>query len=112
MTQNPNPNSLSGEPIYNVRAVAQQTGLSAATLRAWERRYGFPTPQRTASGYRLYSARDIQLLRWLKAQLEGGMATSQAVALLHGLQAAGQEPAAHATAGVPNPEPRTPNSGP
>jgi len=94
VTQNPLRDQLSDEPIYNMRAVAQQTGLPAATLRAWERRYGFPTPQRTASGYRLYSAHDIQLLQWLKTQIDGGMAISQAVALMRGLRAAGQEPVA------------------
>jgi DNA-binding transcriptional MerR regulator len=83
---------VNDEPIYNVRAVAQQTGLSAATLRAWERRYGFPAPQRTASGYRLYSSRDIRLLRWLKGQLERGLSISQAVALLSSLRASGQDP--------------------
>lgn len=93
MTHNQALDQLSDEPIYNMRAVEQQTGLSAATLRAWERRYGFPTPQRTASGYRLYSAHDIQLLQWLKVQIDAGMAISQAVALLRSLRAAGQEPA-------------------
>ncbi|MFN3334677.1 MAG: MerR family DNA-binding transcriptional regulator, partial [Caldilinea sp.] len=42
-------------PIYNLKAVVQETGLKADTLRAWERRYGVPTPQRTDSGHRLYS---------------------------------------------------------
>jgi methanogenic corrinoid protein MtbC1 len=84
--------SIDDEPIYNVHAVAQQTGLSAATLRAWERRYGFPAPQRTASGYRLYSSRDIQLLHWLKGQVDGGLAISQAVALLSALRAGGRDP--------------------
>jgi len=69
-------------PLYNIKAVEQATGLSAATLRAWERRYGVCEPQRSESGYRLYSDRDLAALRWLKRRLEEGLAISQAVTLL------------------------------
>lgn len=37
-------------------------------------------PQRSESGYRLYSERDVVVIRWLKAQVDAGMAISQAVA--------------------------------
>ena len=42
-----------------------EVGLSAATLRAWERRYGLLKPQRSAGGHRLYSRQDIEMLKWL-----------------------------------------------
>ncbi len=74
--------SYSVDPVFNVKAMAHQTGVAAATLRAWERRYGVPSPPRTDSGYRLYSARDVAIIRWLKAQIEAGMNVSQAVSLL------------------------------
>ncbi len=73
---------LDNEPIYNMKAVVEATGISAATLRAWERRYGALSPGRTDSGYRLYSARDIAMLRWLKARVDEGMSISQAISLL------------------------------
>lgn len=73
---------LDGQPIYNIKAVVEATGLPAATLRAWERRYGALSPGRTESGYRLYSARDIAVLRWLKARVDEGMNISQAIHLL------------------------------
>ncbi|MGQ9490287.1 MAG: MerR family transcriptional regulator [Anaerolineae bacterium] len=73
---------LDTQPIYNIKAVVEATGLPAATLRAWERRYGALVPRRTESGYRLYSARDVAVLRWLKARVEEGMSISQAIALL------------------------------
>ncbi|BCX05331.1 MAG: hypothetical protein KatS3mg053_3269 [Candidatus Roseilinea sp.] len=76
----------SDEPVYNVKAVSHQTGVAAATLRAWERRYGVPSPPRTDSGYRLYSARDVAIIRWLKSQIENGMSISQAVHLLRSLE--------------------------
>ena len=76
----------SNEPVFNVKAIAHQTDVAAATLRAWERRYGIPSPPRTDSGYRLYSARDVAMIRWLKSQIENGMSISQAVQLLRSLQ--------------------------
>lgn len=72
-------------PLYNIKAVVQATGISSSTLRAWERRYQVTQPQRSDSGYRLYSDRDILLIRWLKAQVDAGMAISQAVAWLETL---------------------------
>ncbi len=52
---------LSTTPAYNLKVVLKETGLAADTLRAWERRYGLPMPQRTAGGHRLYSQRDIEI---------------------------------------------------
>lgn len=69
-------------PLYNIKAVVQATEISSSTLRAWERRYQMCAPQRSESGYRLYSDRDIAKIRWLKAQVDAGMAISQAVAWL------------------------------
>lgn len=74
-------------PLYNIKAVVQATGISPSTLRAWERRYNMCRPQRSESGYRLYSDRDIATIRWLKAQVDAGMAISQAVAWLETLNA-------------------------
>ena len=73
---------ISEEPIYNAKAVTRQTGVTPATLRAWERRYGVLLPDRTAGGHRLYSARDIAAIKWLRQHIEQGMTISRAVALL------------------------------
>src|SRR5512140_3416319 len=73
------------EPIYNMKAVEQQTSISAATLRAWERRYALVEPKRTASGYRLYSDRDVALLRWVRQQMDEGLTISRVVAMLTSL---------------------------
>jgi MerR family transcriptional regulator, light-induced transcriptional regulator len=75
--------TISDEPIYNAKAVTRQTGVTPATLRAWERRYGVLLPDRTAGGHRLYSARDIAAIKWLRQHIEQGMTISRAVALLH-----------------------------
>ncbi len=74
-------------PLYNIKAVVQATDISPSTLRAWERRYNMCQPQRSESGYRLYSDRDIAVIRWLKVQVDAGMAISQAVAWLNSLTA-------------------------
>lgn len=58
--------------------MAELTGVSAATLRAWERRYGIPAPERSAASYRLYSERDVALVRRLRAMTDEGLAPSEA----------------------------------
>ena len=73
-------------PLFNTKAVVQQTGIAAPTLRAWERRYTILSPGRAQNAYRLYSERDIALIRWLKERLDAGMSISQAIALFHHLE--------------------------
>jgi DNA-binding transcriptional MerR regulator len=72
------------EPLYNIGVVARMTGISMATLRAWERRYEFPSATRTMGGHRLYSEKDILQLRWVRERIEEGMQTAQSInALRH-----------------------------
>lgn len=73
------------EPIYNIKAVVQKTGIPADTVRAWERRYGVPHPQRTDTGRRLYSEHDIAAIRWLRERTAAGMTISQAIQQLRSL---------------------------
>ena len=79
-------------PIYNLKAVVMETGLKPPTIRAWERRYGMPTPQRTSGGHRLYSQHDIDALKWLIARQGEGIAISHAVELWKKLEAQGEDP--------------------
>ncbi|MCS1351326.1 MerR family transcriptional regulator [Mechercharimyces sp. CAU 1602] len=66
--------------MYNIRAAAEKTGVSAGTLRAWERRYGLSPSGRTTGGHRLYSEEDIATLTWLKKQIEEqGLTISRAI---------------------------------
>lgn len=78
-------NEYSTTPLYNIKAVVQSTNISPSTLRAWERRYNMCQPQRSESGYRLYSDRDVAIIRWLKAQVDAGMSISQAVSWLQSI---------------------------
>jgi MerR family transcriptional regulator, light-induced transcriptional regulator len=73
---------LVSDPLYRIQAVSKLTGVPPATLRAWERRYGFPEPERTESSYRLYSEAQIVLIKQLKALCQQGLAPSEAVKIL------------------------------
>lgn len=74
---------MSDEPMLNIKAVSNATGIDSATLRAWERRYGVPDPQRADQGYRLYSERDVAILKWLKAKTDAGVTIKRAIAMLN-----------------------------
>ncbi|CAG0930432.1 HTH-type transcriptional repressor CarH [Thermoflexales bacterium] len=79
-------------PTFNLKAVVRDTGLKPDTIRAWERRYGVPQPRRTAGGHRLYSQRDIDLLKWMNARQHEGLSISRIVALWKSLEAEGKDP--------------------
>ncbi len=68
-------------PAYRVQAVARLTGVSAARLRVWEKRYGTPSPIRSEGGYRLYSARDVGLVKRIVELIGQGMSVGEAVGL-------------------------------
>jgi hypothetical protein len=72
------PDSMPVEPPptltgLTVKAVSRRTGIPAATLRTWERRYGFVRPPRSPSGYRLYSEEDIARIQQVKYLLDQGL---------------------------------------
>jgi methanogenic corrinoid protein MtbC1 len=83
---------FSKNPSFNLKVVLQETHLAADTLRAWERRYGLPKPQRTAGGHRLYSQYDIETIKWLLERQEEGLSISRAVDLWNEHNVAGVDP--------------------
>lgn len=60
------------EPRHPIRVVAERTGLTPATLRAWERRYHVVEPGRSDGGQRLYSDRDVDRLARLHRLTDAG----------------------------------------
>ena len=62
-----------------IKDVAERTGIAAGTIRMWEQRYGFPEPERTTAGYRLYSEEDVEALRRVLALRERGLSVPAAV---------------------------------
>lgn len=81
--------------LHGIAAVERATGISKDSLRVWERRYGFPVPQRDALGERLYSEAQLRRLHLLKRLLDAGFRPGRVVAatpeelekLLHQAQA-------------------------
>ena len=84
--------AYSRSPLYNLSVVLKATSLKADVLRAWERRYELPQPQRTPGGHRLYSDYDIEVVKWLIARQAQGLGISRAVELWKEIMAAGRDP--------------------
>jgi DNA-binding transcriptional MerR regulator len=59
-------------PSFNIAAVERDTGLSKDVLRMWERRYGFPIPDRNGNGERSYPAEQVERLRLIKRLMDAG----------------------------------------
>ena len=57
----------------NISAVERETGLSKDVLRMWERRYGFPDPQRDGNAERQYAADEVAKLRAIKRLMDTGL---------------------------------------
>lgn len=76
---------LPDEPKFTIRVVAAQTGILPVTLRAWERRHEILNPHRADNRYRLYSERDVAILRWLKNRVDDGVSISNAVSELRSM---------------------------
>jgi DNA-binding transcriptional MerR regulator/methylmalonyl-CoA mutase cobalamin-binding subunit len=57
---------------FNITAAERDTGLSKDLLRMWERRYGFPQPERDQHGERVYPLVQIERLRTIKRLIDRG----------------------------------------
>jgi methanogenic corrinoid protein MtbC1 len=55
-----------------IAAVEQATGIARATLRIWERRYGFPQPGRDKRGERSYPDEQVNKLRLIADLMNRG----------------------------------------
>jgi DNA-binding transcriptional MerR regulator len=64
---------------FKIQTVAEMTGVPASTLRTWEQRYGFPSPDRTASAYRMYSQADIERIGRVRELCDKGLGPAEAV---------------------------------
>lgn len=89
---------------YTVKQVADLTGVPAATLRAWERRYGVVAPQRSSSRYRLYDDAEVARLARMAELVREGTPASLAAERVATL--------ATETAPPPDPGPRHPVAAP
>lgn len=69
---------ITNSACYSIGKVSAVTGINTVTLRAWERRYGIVSPQRSDSGRRLYSEADVQRIREVQRLLQEGVSIGQA----------------------------------
>lgn len=69
---------MTDEPVLRIGEVARRTGITVATLRAWERRYGLLEPHRTDGGHRLYREADVARVHAMSQLLEDGWSAAAA----------------------------------
>ncbi|MBA3310744.1 MAG: MerR family transcriptional regulator [Nocardioidaceae bacterium] len=67
--------------LFAVGEAAQRVGVSASTLRTWERRYGVNPAARSGGRHRRYSLADIQCLEQMRRLIDGGIPTGRAAAM-------------------------------
>lgn len=82
--------------VLRIGELSRRVGVSEHVLRAWESRYGLLKPERSAGGYRLYSADDQSRVRRMLAHLGDGLAAAQAARA-----ALGDEEPTRAANGIP-----------
>ena len=64
--------------MYTIKHASRLTGVSEATLRAWERRYGVVTPVRNESGYRLYDQEAMAAISAMRRLVDEGWSPAEA----------------------------------
>jgi len=80
--------------LLSIAAVEMETGLSKDVLRVWERRYGFPCPQRGPGGDRVYTADQLVKLKLICRLVDAGLRPGRILPMpLEALrELAGEEP--------------------
>ena len=69
------------QSLHSIAAIERDTGLSKDTLRVWQRRYGFPSPMRSALGERAYPDEQLHRLRLINRALDAGFRPGYVVRL-------------------------------
>jgi DNA-binding transcriptional MerR regulator len=64
--------------VYSIGAVARMLGLSVATIRNWESRYGTIVAERSPGGHRLYSRDQVERLRFIADEVARGLSAADA----------------------------------
>lgn len=67
--------------VCTIAAISLDSGISKEVLRKWEERYGFPVPERDASGHRVYAVHQTARLKLIKRMIDNGMRPSKLVPL-------------------------------
>jgi DNA-binding transcriptional MerR regulator len=86
--------------LLSIGALSTATGIPIDTIRTWERRYGFPVPERKPSGHRVYPLATVPRLRRAAQAIARGHRAAEVVpaseraleALLSSLPESGASP--------------------
>jgi DNA-binding transcriptional MerR regulator len=70
--------AVSDRSIYSIGALARVLGVSPATLRSWEDRYGLVVPERSGGAQRLYSRDHLDQLTFVREQMQLGLSAADA----------------------------------
>lgn len=73
------PTSCEKPAHLGIGAISRAVGIPPETLRTWERRYGFPTPERRPSGHRRYRTSDVPRLKRITVLLARGVRAGDAL---------------------------------
>ena len=68
--------------MYNIKQAAARAGVSVPVLRAWERRYGIVSPERSPSGYRRFDDANVARVKTMRGLVESGWSPSAAAAAI------------------------------
>jgi DICT domain-containing protein len=74
------------DAALTIREVAARSGVPAGTLRMWEERYGFPSPQRLPSGHRRFTQDQVDAVRSVVAARESGLSLPAAIERVTGAE--------------------------
>jgi DNA-binding transcriptional MerR regulator len=70
--------TVSDRSIYSIGALSRMLGVTPATLRSWEDRYGVVVPERSSGSQRLYSRDDLDQLVFVCDQMKNGLSAADA----------------------------------
>jgi DNA-binding transcriptional MerR regulator len=70
--------------VYTIGSAARLLRVPVATIRTWEKRYGFVVPARSSGGQRLYTREQLDQLRFVVERIGEGMRPGEAYRLLRG----------------------------
>lgn len=84
--------------LLTIAEVERQTGIRPATLRMWEKRYGFPQPLRDRHGDRVYPVSQVERLQAVRCLMDQGFRPGK---ILAGGLKAGIDPPRPDAANVP-----------
>nr|WP_237448590.1 DICT sensory domain-containing protein [Nocardioides flavescens] len=77
--------------LLTIGDLETRTGVPSSTLRAWERRLGFPTPVRSVGGQRRYRESDAVLVERVQAERARGLSLAAAVAAVRRSESVGSD---------------------